>query len=191
MPTSAFKLATAALFTAVLAGPALADDPPPAATVDAFGLPCEVTFSPRTANPAPGKKARKARSTTAMAKPVARGNEFGLERTDRGPSYSPRAEGELRMQAATITPAMVGLVVREHAGELELCMTKLPREARAATVGLVLTIEPDGTASSVRVTGAPKAPAFTSCLAAQAKTWAYPHADAAVVIEYPITVNGR
>lgn len=186
MPTSAFKLATAALFTAVLAGPALADDAP----VDAFGLPCEVTFTPRTAAPA-SKKARKAKPTPAMAKPVARGNEFGLERTDRGPSYSPKAEGELRMQAATVTPAMVGLVVREHAGELELCMTKLPREARAATVGLVLTIEPDGTASSVRVTGAPRAPAFTSCLAAQARTWAYPHADASVQIEYPITVNGR
>ena len=26
---------------------------------------------------------------------------------------------------------------------------------------------------------------------AQARTWAYPHADASVTIEYPITVNGR
>jgi hypothetical protein len=95
------------------------------------------------------------------------------------------------MQAATITPSMVGMVVREHAGELELCLTRLPRDARAATVGLVLTIEPDGTASSVRVTGAPKATAFTTCLVSQARTWAYPHADAAVSIEYPITVNGR
>ena len=95
------------------------------------------------------------------------------------------------MHAATVTPAMVGLVVRAHAAELDLCMTKLPRDAGASTVGLVLTIEADGTASSAQVTGATQAPAFASCLATQARTWAYPHADAAVQIEYPITVNGR
>jgi hypothetical protein len=191
MTTFAFKLTATSLFTLLLAGPALADAPPgePAQTVDAFGLPCEVTFTPRTAKAA--KKTRRAPRPAPVVTSGGRGGEFGLERTDRGPSYSPRAEGEVRMSAATVTPAMVGMVVREHAAELDFCLTRLPRDARAATVGLVLTIEPDGTASSARVTGAPRAPAFTACLAAQARTWAYPHADAAVQIEYPITVNGR
>jgi hypothetical protein len=199
MPTFAFKLTTTSLFTLLLAGPALADSPTePAPTVDAFGLPCEVTFSPRSTTAHATKKGKKVRGKPAPAAPRAmamttggRGGEFGLDRIDRGPSYSPKGDGETRMAAATVTPAMVGMVVREHAGELELCLTRLPRDARAATVGLVLTLEPDGTASSVHVTGAPKASAFTSCLAAQARTWAYPHADAAVQIEYPITVNGR
>lgn len=191
-------LATTLLVVAV--GPAAAETPPPAPTTDAFGLPCEVTFAPKATATAtkPGKKVRGRRAAApAPVEPIAftttgsgRGGEFVLDRIERGPSR-PSGEAELRMEAAKVTPAMVGIVVREHAAELELCLTRLPRESRAATVGLVLTIEPDGRASSVRVTGAPKATAFTSCLATQARAWAYPHADAVVTIEYPIVVNGR
>jgi hypothetical protein len=174
-----------------------------APTIDAFGLPCEVTFSPRAARSAKGGKKGKAAKVTKSARGKAvpapagfatgvqgRGGEFALDRIDRG-GTKPSGEAEVRMQAATVTPAMVGIVVREHAAELELCMTKLPRESGAATVSLVLKIEANGTASSVQVTGLAKATAFNTCLAAVARTWAYPHADAAVQIEYPITLNDR
>lgn len=191
---------TAALLLAVAAGPALAESPPAPSpetpATDAFGLPCEVTFAPKsTTPPAKGAKAKKAKAapttmTTVATSGLGRGAEFGLGRPDRGPSYKPDAESELRMKAETLTPAMVGIVVRENATAVELCMNKLPRESRVATVGLVMTIEPTGRASSTKVTGAPKAIAFSSCLAAAAKTWAFPHTDAAVEIEYPITLNG-
>jgi hypothetical protein len=190
---------TAALLLALTAGPALAESPPAPspetpATTDAFGLPCEVTFAPKAAPPAKGAKAKKSKAapapTTLTTSGLGRGAEFALGRPDRGPSYKPDAESEMRMKAETLTPAMVGIVVRENATAVELCMTKLPRDSRVATVGLVMTIEPTGQASSVKVTGAPKAPAFSTCLAAAAKTWAFPHTDAAVEIEYPITLNG-
>ena len=186
-------ITTAALFlaVAVAAGPAFAESEPP---TDAFGLPCEVTFAPKSATPpAKGAKAKKAKA--APAKPattgLGRGAEFALGRPDRGPSYKPDAESEMRMKAETLTPAMVGLVVRDNATAVELCMTKLPRDSRVATVGLVMTIEPTGVVSTAKVIGAPKATAFSSCLAGAAKTWAFPHTDAAVEIEYPITLNGR
>ena len=95
------------------------------------------------------------------------------------------------MKAETLTLSMVGLVVRDNATAVELCMTKLPKDSRVATVALVMMIEPTGQVSAANVTGAPKAVAFNSCLAAAAKTWAFPHTDAAVEIEYPITLNGR
>jgi len=212
---------TSLLFLALVAGPAVAESTPAAppaslppatadapttsdAPVDAFGLPCEVRFTPR-AVVAPVKLGKKARGRARLAPAAApaptlqlttsasdsgRGGEFVLDRNERGPA-TPRAEAEVHMQAATVTAAMVGVVVREHADQLDLCMTKLPRDARAATVGLVLTIEADGSASAAKVTGAPRAPAFASCLAAQARTWAFPHTDAAVQLEYPIVVNGR
>jgi hypothetical protein len=183
--------------------PAPAAAPAEAATTDAFGLPCEVTFSPRsTAMPAKGAKGKKGAKAAKGAKsaksaaPAAfgtgssgRGGEFALGRIDRGAS-KPSGEAEVRMQAATVTTSMVGVVVREHAAELELCMARLPKDQRAATVALVLTIEADGTASAAKVTGAPKATEFNACLAAVARTWAYPHTDAAATIEYPLTLNG-
>ena len=126
-----------------------------------------------------------------MASGLGRGAEFALGRYDRGPSYKPDAESELRMKAESLTPAMIGVVVRENAAAVELCMTRLPRASRVATVGLHLTIEPTGSVSSAKIIGAGKASAFSSCLAGAAKTWAFPHTDAAVEIEYPITLNGR
>mgnify|MGYP000882925425 CR=1 FL=1 len=196
---------TAALFLALAAGPALAESNPPAPSpetpvvpetpvmTDAFGLPCDVTFAPRAAAPAKGAKAKKAKPapTTLATSGIERAYEFELGRSDRGPSYKPDAESELRMKAATLTPAMAGLVVRENATAIELCMTKLPRGSRARTVGLVMTIEPTGSVSAARVIGAPRAPAFASCLAGAARTWQFPHTDAAAEIEYPITINGR
>ncbi len=205
MIRTSFKLT---FFLAVAAGPALAESTPatspdvPAlplaveapAAVDAFGLPCEVTFAPKAA-PANGKKAKRAKEKPAPAvvatTGLGRGNEFALGRADRGPSYTVRADAEVRMQAATLTPAMVGIVVRENATAVELCMTKLPVDARAATVGLHLTIEATGQVSATKVTGAPKASAFVSCLSGAAKTWAFPHTDAVTEIEYPIVINGR
>lgn len=198
---------TTLFFLAAAAGPAVAESettPPapspdvPAATTDAFGLPCEVSFAPKAATPPAKGKSRKAKEakpapTTYATSGLGRGAEFAgaLGRPDRGPSYKPSAEAEVRMAAATLTPAMVGIVVRENATAVEYCMTKLPKESRVATVGLVMTIEPTGSVSTAKVVGAPKAAAFSSCLAGAAKTWAFPHTDAAVEIEYPITLNGR
>lgn len=193
---------TTALFLALAAGPALAETTPATSpvTTDAFGLPCEVTFAPKSTTPPPAKGAKakksKADARSGAAPKLAtsglgRGFEFELGRPDRGPSYKPDADAELRMKAETLTPAMVGLVVRENATALELCMTKMSKDLRAGTVGLVMTIEPTGTVSAAKVTGAPKSPAFSSCLTAAAKTWTFPHTDAAVDIEYPITLNGR
>ena len=185
---------------ALAAGPALAEsDAPPAPSpdaavaTDAFGMPCEVTFAPKTATPAKGAKAKKAKPApkTMSTSGLGRGAEFALGRPDRGPSYKPNADAEVHMKAETLTPAMVGIVVRENATAVELCMTKMPPESRVATVGLVMTIEPTGTVSAAKVTGAPKAAAFSACLSAASKTWAFPHADAAIEIEYPITLNGR
>lgn len=192
--TTALFLSLAA---ATFAGPAVAESEPP---TDAFGLPCEVTFAPKSATPpakgAKAKKARAARSQVPAPAPAAtsglgRGAEFALGRYDRGPSYKPDAESEMRMKAESLTPAMIGIVVRENAAAVELCMTKLPKDARVATVGLDLTIEPTGSVSAAKVTGAPRAAAFSACLAGAAKTWVFPHTDAAVEIEYPITLNGR
>jgi hypothetical protein len=199
---------TTILFAALLAGPAVAESNAPAtspestaapattpAATDAFGLPCEVTFAPKTATPAKGKskkvKDAKPAPTTYHPSGIGRGAEFALGRVDRGPSYQPNADAEVHMKAVTLTPAMAGLVVRDNATAIELCMTKLPREARVGTVGLVMTIEPTGVVSAAKVNGAPKAAAFSSCLAGAAKTWAFPHTDAAAEIEYPITLNGR
>jgi hypothetical protein len=185
---------TTTLFVALLAGPAIAESEAP--TTDAFGLPCEVSFAPKAA-PAPAKgKSKKVKATTPApmtytTSGLGRGAEFALGRPDRGPSYKPSADAEVHMKAETLTPSMVGLVVRDNATAVELCMTKLPRDSRVATVGLVMTIEPTGVVSAAKVNGAPKATAFSSCLAGAAKTWAFPHTDAAVEIEYPITLNGR
>jgi hypothetical protein len=182
-----------ALASATIAGPAFAESEPP---TDAFGLPCEVTFAPKSATPpAKGAKAKKSKAAPAPA-PVTtsglgRGAEFALGRYDRGPSYKPDAESEMRMKAESLTPAMIGIVVRENATAVELCMTKLAKDSRVATVGLHLTIEPTGSVSSAKVIGAGKSTAFSTCLAGAAKTWAFPHTDAAVEIEYPITLNGR
>ena len=197
---------TTILFVALAAGPAVAEsestppappETPPAATTatDAFGLPCEVTFAPKTATPAAKGKSKKVKAAPAptnyTTSGLGRGAEFALGRPDRGPSYKPNADAEVHMKAQTLSPAMVGLVVRDNATAVELCMTKLPRDSRVATVGLVMTIEPTGVVSAATVNGAPKAAAFSSCLAGAAKTWAFPHTDAAVEIEYPITLNGR
>jgi hypothetical protein len=184
---------TTILFVALAAGPAIAESEAPA--TDAFGLPCEVSFAPKAA-PAPAKgKAKKSKvapaPTTYTTSGLGRGAEFGLGRPDRGPSYKPNADAEVHMKAETLTATMVGLVVRDNATAVELCMTKLPRDSRVATVGLVMTIEPTGVVSAAKVNGAPKAAAFSSCLAGAAKTWTFPHTDAAVEIEYPITLNGR
>lgn len=200
-PTMIRSTFTAALFlVAVAAGPAVAETTPapspdvPAA-IDAFGLPCEVTFAPKSATPpAKGARAKKAKPAAAMTlatSGLGRGAEFALGRPDRGPSYKPDAESEVRMKAESLTLAMVGLVVRENATAIELCMTKLPRDSRVATVGLHMTIEPAGHVSAAKVTGAGKATAFSSCLATAAKTWAFPHTDAVSDVEYPITLNGR
>jgi hypothetical protein len=193
---------TTTFFLALLAGPALAESTPPAtlpeapAATDAFGLPCEVQFAPKTATPPTKGKSKKVKAappapTTYTTSGLGRGAEFALGRPDRGPSYKPNADAEVHMKAETLTPAMVGLVVRDNATAVELCMTKLPRDSRVATVGLVMTIEPTGVVSAAKVNGAPKAAAFASCLAGAAKTWAFPHTDASVEIEYPITLNGR
>lgn len=206
---------TAAIFLVLAAGPAVAESTPAPSpdvpevpvtpdvpevpvTTDAFGLPCEVTFAPRSATPpAKGAKAKKAKlapapvSTTLATSGLGRGAEFALGRPDRGPSYKPDAESEVRMKAATLSPAMVGIVVRENANAVEFCVTKLPRDSRVGTVGLHMTIEPTGVVSAVTVIGAPKATAFSSCLSVAAKTWAFPHTDTVAEIEYPITLNGR
>ncbi len=204
MNHSTFKLTSTLFILAVAAGPALAESPLPApspesapAQVDAFGLPCEVTFAPKaatSAKPARGKRSKEPKATAAYTTSgLGRGGEFALGRPERtrGSSYSPRADAEVRMAAATVTPSMVSIVVRENAAALELCLTKMPRDARVATVGLLLTIEATGSVSSAKVTGAPSAPAFVSCLIGAAKTWAFPHTDAAVDIEYPIVLNAR
>ncbi|MBE7447937.1 MAG: hypothetical protein HS111_03300 [Kofleriaceae bacterium] len=67
----------------------------------------------------------------------------------------------------------------------------MPRAARQGTVGLVMTIEPGGAVSAARVNGAPRAQAFTTCLAAAARTWKFPVAEGAVEVEYPIVLNAR
>ncbi|KAB2902170.1 MAG: hypothetical protein F9K40_07865 [Kofleriaceae bacterium] len=198
MIRSAFT--TTALFLALAAGPAVAEStkpaPSPDVPVDVFGLPCEVTFAPKAAAPAKGAKARKASPVRPVSSALATSGlsspfEFELGRTDRGPSYKPDADAELRMKAATLTPAMAGVVVRENATAIELCMTRLPRGSRTRTVGLVMTIEPTGGVSTAKVVGAPKAPAFASCLAAAAATWKFPHTDAVTEIEYPVTIHGK
>jgi hypothetical protein len=208
----------ALLFVAVVAGPAVAESPPPAPAetpadqvddvppppvveaapaVDAFGLPCEVTFAPRPAGKATRGKRGHGLTTTAPSpsryttRGLDHGADFMLGRPDRGPSYKPTAEAEVRMQAATVTASMVGMVVRENASALEFCMTRMAPAARRGTIGLVLTIEPTGKVSAARITGAPRSPAFTACLAAAATTWQMPHGDASVVIEYPIVLNAR
>ncbi|HUQ05889.1 MAG TPA: AgmX/PglI C-terminal domain-containing protein [Kofleriaceae bacterium] len=190
--TAALFVVPVLVLAATAAGPAFAESEPP---TDAFGLPCEVTFAPKSATPAKGAKAKKTKPAPApapvMTSGLGRGSEFALGRYDRGPSYKPDAESEMRMKAESLTPAMIGLVVRENATAVELCMTKLPKDSRVATVGLNLTIEPTGTVSTAKVTGAGKATAFSSCLAGAAKTWSFPHTDASVEIEYPITLNGR
>lgn len=207
------------LLLALAATPALAESsgaeaapPPPSpqpAGVDAFGLPTEVSFAPRAVAPVapraekatrPGKGKRRA-LVPASAEPVvdapiepaadSRGVEFVLGRAERGSSYAPRADGEIKMVETTVTPAMVSAVVRANTAAVDYCMTRMPRAARQGTVGLVMTIEPGGAVSAARVNGAPRAQAFTTCLAAAARTWKFPVAEGAVEVEYPIVLNAR
>ncbi|MBE7454670.1 MAG: AgmX/PglI C-terminal domain-containing protein [Kofleriaceae bacterium] len=183
--------------------------PQPTGQLDAFGLPTEVSFAPRAVAPVapradkaarPGKGRRRA-LVPASVEPVvdapiepaadSRGVEFVLGRPDRGSSYAPRADGEIKMVETTVTPAMVSAVVRANTAAVDYCMTRMPRAARQGTVGLVMTIEPGGAVSAARVNGAPRAQAFTTCLAAAARTWKFPVAEGAVEVEYPIVLNAR
>ncbi len=165
----------------------------PTAPVDTLGLPSDIVIAPRATAARAGRTSRTPKRVRSADTGLDRGATFELDRLDRGDrnSASPRVDSELRMTGVTVSAAAVGVVIREHMGELEYCMTRLPKGARDGAVGLALTIEPRGNVSAARLVGGPQAPAFTQCVVGQARRWSFPAGDVTTELEYPIMLNGQ
>jgi len=92
-------------------------------------------------------------------------------------------------KARTLTLSQVAAVAKQRHDEVSYCWDRLPPSQRVAgTAVLKFSIDPSGKVADLAIEGdAPDA--AVSCLSDCARRWAFPAADAASQLDYPIRLR--